>query len=506
MRGAGTLGGSSAAPAAAGKGAVGKGAAGKGAWKAAQHAVAPPAPEAIMNYAWAFGDGWLPEGTVIGTGFGGEGKGAGKGGGKKKQKAGKAQQGEGGGADPLDDPIFVAAGTTLRPYAHLEQTWDFEKLQWKVADYFRKAAKDMTFVGSQQQIVDEYADNAFGVMFQAMKDREWLFTVDFTLLFDVAVKALFPEHIILKAGENFEYMLMRTQDRAFDQAKCNLLVWDAVFNHVEGKKAQNKVYHAAEAARAEQVKRLAAEQSNGTAEELDAEVDDGASQDAAAFLRRWVHSTASHLQREQKDSWIGEVLPEKNAAALFEELVQKGALPNSVRSVHEPPLPSPWPPVADAVQAAYQAHPEPAPYVKAKKPGKPRAKTEICWYFMNAHRTGINCSRGLECPFAHGDHEIGMIVGRGGQMLGFEGGHFGKGMKGGKFDKGGGKGKKGGKFGKDSKGSVDPDDLWIPPHLLEPDVVAAADKRAAEEDLEALESELIGGPPEVKRSRANYGR
>merc|ERR1719498_1812965 len=105
-------------------------------------------------------------------------------------------KGKGGGHERVDDAIDIAAGTALFPISHMETTWDYDKLRWKVASYFRNAANSMTFAGDWEKLVNDFADTAFGQMVSALNDRTWMHQADFTLILDVAVKETFPPEIL----------------------------------------------------------------------------------------------------------------------------------------------------------------------------------------------------------------------------------------------------------------------------------------------------------------------
>eukprot|EP00438_Fugacium_kawagutii_P021275 Skav220196 [mRNA] locus=scaffold1074:376042:383270:- [translate_table: standard] len=104
----------------------------------------------------------------------------------------------GNGADWQGEDLLSAAVTqALEPILPQETEWDQAKLEKRVKQYFRNAAKNLEFqVKPWQELVEDYADSVFASLFQALKDRAWLMQVDFLMVVDAGVKELFPPYLV----------------------------------------------------------------------------------------------------------------------------------------------------------------------------------------------------------------------------------------------------------------------------------------------------------------------
>ncbi|CAE8611119.1 unnamed protein product, partial [Polarella glacialis] len=120
-----------------------------------------------------------------------------------QQKGGGKGGAKGGGWTPRapveeeEDLVWNAVSEALAPIASLETEWDTPKLEKRIKQYFRNASKNLEFHAKPWNLlIEEYTDTVFASIFQALHDRSWLNQVDFLMVFDAAIKELFPKHVL----------------------------------------------------------------------------------------------------------------------------------------------------------------------------------------------------------------------------------------------------------------------------------------------------------------------
>mmetsp|Transcript_64860 Transcript_64860/g.101077 ORF Transcript_64860/g.101077 Transcript_64860/m.101077 type:complete len:485 (-) Transcript_64860:163-1617(-) len=318
---------------------------------------------------------------------------------KNCQKCGAHAPG-GGIAGGGDDAIDTAAGTCLQSVAHLEKEFDFDKLRWKVASVFRKAANAMSFQGNLQSLIDDYADKAFQQLASAIGDRDWLPQVDLTLVLNVAVKQCFPPQVLAQAGPlGVENMVLPAYDRSFDETRVMGLLWESIKGRVDGKKTQNKVYASLEAARNESVRALSGPTADPSVLNLPT------IEKVQRFVSRWIGGTVDQIAKaHQGDPHTA--LPSNIASAMFQHLLDSGTMPIFLTRELQTQgiqVPSPYPDLDGVVTTAYQ--PYAARAVKRQRTQQtfqmPMAKTAYCFYHYNG-----SCGFGAQCRYAHSEMEL----------------------------------------------------------------------------------------------------
>ncbi|CAE7194356.1 SLC12A7 [Symbiodinium sp. CCMP2592] len=224
--------------------------------------------------------------------------------------------GPGGGSgygDWQEDQISIAVSQALSPILSKETEWDQAKLEKRVKQYFRNAAKGLEFYSKTwTALIEEYSDTVFASLFQALKDRPWLVEVDFLMVIDAAVKELFPKQLLKNVPQlTFESQVLHAHDRAFEEQRFAPMLWDILFEKIQDKPLKNKIYNAFEAGRKE------AALSGG----------DGSSP-AGDFIHAWVTASLRELQQgAASPAMLGEQLSPELCKEIFHELLEAGALP-----------------------------------------------------------------------------------------------------------------------------------------------------------------------------------
>jgi len=238
----------------------------------------------------------------------------------------------------VDDQLWKAVTDALAGVSSLEPNG--ERLEWRIVQYFRRAYKGISF-GEKTcpDLINEYADKVFNLLFQALSDCEWLMKTDFVLVLDVAIKESFPSKVLDQlSGEEFERVVLAAHDRAFEEARFLPKCWELVQNLVprEGRSCR-KVYDAMDHGRK-------------VAGQLSFHDDDPNL--VKEFVSKWADHAIWHLA-QHCDPFL--VLPEEAAVQLFHSVIEAGTLPVPLVTVHGQP-PVPWPFIDYAVQAAFTAH------------------------------------------------------------------------------------------------------------------------------------------------------
>eukprot|EP00439_Symbiodinium_sp_Y106_P026545 s6859_g3.t1 len=221
--------------------------------------------------------------------------------------------GSGGYSDWQEDQISIAVSQALSPILSKETEWDQAKLEKRVKQYFRNAAKGLEFYSKTwTALIEEYSDTVFASLFQALKDRSWLVEVDFLMVIDAAVKELFPKQLLKNVPQlTFESQVLDAHDRAFEEQRFAPMLWDILFEKIQDKPLKNKIYNAFEAGRKE------AALSGG----------DGSSP-AGDFIHAWVTASLRELQQgPASPALLGEQLSPELCKEIFHELLEAGALP-----------------------------------------------------------------------------------------------------------------------------------------------------------------------------------
>lgn len=370
----------------------------------------------------------------------------------------QAMQGKGKGKQEQkpDDPIDIAAGTALFPIQHLEKIWDYDRLRWKVASYFRTAAKEIGYDRSKgwEDNVDDFARRAFGTMIQALNDRVWIHQADFTLILDTAVKEMFPQDVLSQINQTeLEGGILRSHDRAFEEARVMPVLWECLQGNLDAKKAVNKVYFALEVGRHDALKSVCSIDGDLYKGNLDHAVPTW--EKIQKFIHVWINSTIVEVKKAVNGWNPAELLPQDKAIIFFQVLLQSDTLPAALSralTAEGTTLPSPFPHLDRIVEEAFKANAstpkneqqeqrEWVDYNKTwvdytKKPYKewvdynltydpdyhkkkmeaweakqaklnwrpenePTYKTEMCWYHLYGR-----CVHGDKCSNAHSEEEL----------------------------------------------------------------------------------------------------
>lgn len=382
-------------------------------------------------------------------------KGCGKGKGKKGDKDPNRL------ASESSDAIYIAINTAMQNVtpdditAPGEGAWDPETLKRRIAKYFRSGAKGLNFGGGDfKKVINEFADTALSNVSWALQGTKFLSKADFTLVVEVAIGELFPENFREQCPPEvaFEEVILQAHDRALEEARFSPLLMDTVKEMVEGKKAQNKVYNAAETARRDIVTKMLETQDE--TQDFFYASENGVMGKIQDFTKEWITATIKGL-----GDWPEGVLEEKDAKRLFDKLLtnEECCLPRSLVRYMVEPLPEPWDFVETVLKELYQASAaanREAAEASAKKRRKDEGpnflyKTEMC---RNMQTSGT-CRMGDWCVFAHDPSELWHHKGGLVQMVKGAAPMMGKGV----YPEGGkegcwGKGQMEGGWGKDAWG------------------------------------------------------
>jgi len=132
----------------------------------------------------------------------------------------------------------------------LEREWDADKLQKKIAEYLKKAAKGVPSRGAWQEIASEFGMKFFEAFWRALGEREWLDQVDFTYIVGLGFKAYCDVPSLMNVSEE-EYMthIALATEAGFDASRYYSWSWQVLKNIVPGKKTQSTVRNAVDEAR-----------------------------------------------------------------------------------------------------------------------------------------------------------------------------------------------------------------------------------------------------------------
>lgn len=239
------------------------------------------------------------------------------------------------------DLLWGAVSEALMEVPELDLDPQRTKIEKRIRQCFSKAANGLDWKNSWQQLINEYADSAFGSLFQAMGDRSWITQVDFLLVLDAGVKQTFPLEVLRNVPQRvFEKQVLRAHDRAFEEQRFLPLLWDNVKEIVGGKNTFKKVYDAAENGRKAGCRALLEGRS-----------------EIKEFVSRWVECTVARLSKTSQ-GYPETIMGEEACCELFHSLIQAGALPLSLTASTGGPPPEKWSFVDLVVAAAYSAHAE----------------------------------------------------------------------------------------------------------------------------------------------------
>lgn len=250
------------------------------------------------------------------------------------------------------DLITPAVTAALEPIAQMESAWDMPKLHKRLKQYFTTGAQGIEFQGqSLQDMINQYADNVFGTIFQALRDRPWINQADFLGVLDAGVKELFPRPVVTSVSpQRFERIITAAHDRAFEEQRFAPLLWDVVTEMQKEPKARRKVYDAFEAGRKEAATACSTESPDPLKD----------------FVEYWVSSSVSRLAADSGSA--DSLLPPGVAVQFIHALVAAGALPLPLTEDQGIPPPD-WPAVESSVRAAYA--------LASKGKGKAKGKEQI---------------------------------------------------------------------------------------------------------------------------------
>eukprot|EP00435_Cladocopium_sp_Y103_P036655 s2141_g9.t1 len=232
----------------------------------------------------------------------------------------KWQGGDGRNGNWQEDQLSAAVTQALEPILPQETEWDQAKLEKRVKQYFRNAAKNLEFhVKPWQELVEEYADHVFASLFQALKERPWLMQVDFLMVVDAGVKELFPPYILQHVPQVvFEQQVLSAHDRAFEEQRFAPMLWDTLFERIEDKQQKTRIYNAMEAARKE------------------AATVTGEGNPVEDFVKAWVACSLREVQ-SQCNLPLEQALPSDLCRDIFHALFEAGALPLPLTQEGQPP-------------------------------------------------------------------------------------------------------------------------------------------------------------------------
>jgi len=261
--------------------------------------------------------------------------------------------GPNGGWTPSKDEYQLkgAVPEVAAAIAPLETEWDAEKLEKKICEYFKKAAKNLQFHRRPlADAINEYTDKAVFALFAGLGDREWLKSgqADFLVCVDAAIKDYFPPLMFRNVQQlDFEQLVLAAYDRAFEEQRFGPILTDAVNQHVSGPKIKKKVWYACDA---------------GRKEAAAAGVDN-----ADEFTLQWIGGTVRSLSAASFGS-PEDTMTAELCTSLFTSLLEGGALPVALTEEGDLPVHL----VDEAVANAYAEHSAPEEAAESGPPAKKR--------------------------------------------------------------------------------------------------------------------------------------
>mmetsp|Transcript_101215 Transcript_101215/g.284293 ORF Transcript_101215/g.284293 Transcript_101215/m.284293 type:complete len:329 (-) Transcript_101215:117-1103(-) len=248
-----------------------------------------------------------------------------------------AGEGDAAAAPPVREATLLqlAIADALKPISHLEQAEEFDKLKFKVCTYFTKAGRSLEVASkSFIQLANDFADMAFGSIFTALGDKDWLVEVDFTVPFTAALRERFPKFANMS---HFEKTAQDACDRAFDEKQSESVLWECVQMVSEQKQQRTKLYEAVNLAR-KTAKSSFSKNSLST---------DG----LETLMGGWIKNTVEQL-KAATGGFPEQVVSAEVLTQFFNGIVAKNGLPRTVTAVFGAP-PANWPYIQSTVAEAF---------------------------------------------------------------------------------------------------------------------------------------------------------
>jgi len=215
-----------------------------------------------------------------------------------------------------------------------ETEWDEEKLEKKLREYFRKAAKGLETWKSWDQLFADYCDTAFSSIFCSLGDREWLAQADFLLAVDAGIKEAIPKKKLTKVPKaDFEKAVLSSYEKAWEYQRFSPICWEATKEFVTGPKTTSKVRTAFEEGR-----------EAGAAGAVEGE-------GADAWVERWIDCSIKKLA-EATHGYMDGTLEAEVCQQFVTRMIENGAVPPSVLEAGAPDMST----VAIVVTSSYENH------------------------------------------------------------------------------------------------------------------------------------------------------
>mmetsp|Transcript_43119 Transcript_43119/g.99327 ORF Transcript_43119/g.99327 Transcript_43119/m.99327 type:complete len:287 (+) Transcript_43119:57-917(+) len=259
--------------------------------------------------------------------------------GSKKDQWGQADEWGGGGGGAEGGELWKAINDTVQTLSAVDPGMDASKLESKLTGYFRKGGSKLNFDGKDLlELVNEYADSALGSVFAGLGDKEWLYNgqCDLLLVLDAGIKDTFPAPVVSSVTQqDFEQIVLAAYDRAFEEQRFGPILTEAVSAHCQGPKAKKKVWTAVDLGRKE------------------ASLTDAVTPED--FIQLFVDSSIKQLA-DASGGYPDQALDKDTAVAFFTAVVMGGGMPLRLQGSMPEVDGQNWPPLAEAVEAAYSAY------------------------------------------------------------------------------------------------------------------------------------------------------
>lgn len=242
-----------------------------------------------------------------------------------------------------EELVWKAASDLVISIEHLEHEYEAPKLEKKIREYFKKSAKNLDFFRKHwTDLINDYADAVYEMLFQGLFGRPWLMQgeADFLLVLDAGIKEHFPPAVLDGVKRNeFEQTVLVAHDKAFEEQRYMPILDDVSRKSVEGQKMRKKLVAAGEA---------------GRREAADYGIDPSGSDEIEEFVVRWINFTIARLAKETGNE-IDWILTEDAAVQFFTALMEADAVPVALTKAHAPPRDG-WVFIHGAVNRAYASH------------------------------------------------------------------------------------------------------------------------------------------------------
>jgi len=236
---------------------------------------------------------------------------------------------------------MAAVKAALAPVLRHERQLVGGKLEETVYQFFCNGKMGLQFEATGwQELIHEYCDSVLTAVMQRLSARPWLNQVDFVLVVDAGIKFTFPREVYAEVPEeDFQKAVLQAHDRAYEEHRYAVILWDVVNEHVPDAAQKKKVAEAFEQGRRDAVRELLDAFQAGTSEALNLE----------DFVSGWVRNCLTNYS-VLNGGVLDATLDKSATMRIFQILIEVGTLPIPLIAKEGPP-PRNWRHLEAVVQA-----------------------------------------------------------------------------------------------------------------------------------------------------------